>query len=56
MWYNSNVVFTDTRDNWEEVSRLEFVISFVVSVAASIVAYYICKWLDKQRRKTKKDN
>jgi hypothetical protein len=25
---------------------VEVIISFLVSVAAGIVAYYICKWLD----------
>lgn len=25
---------------------LEFFITFIISVAASVVAYYICKWLD----------
>lgn len=26
---------------------LELAISFIISVLASIVAYYICKWLDR---------
>ena len=30
----------------KEVGTLEIVITFFVSVAASVVAYYICKWLD----------
>jgi len=25
---------------------VEFVCNFIVSVGASVVAYYICKWLD----------
>lgn len=29
------------------------ILSFVLSVAASIVAYYICKWLDEQFRSGK---
>lgn len=29
------------------------ILSFVLSVAASIVAYYICKWLDEQVRSGK---
>lgn len=32
----------------KEVDALEFIISFCMSVAASVVAYYICKWLDEQ--------
>ena len=27
---------------------MEMVFTFVLSVAAGIVAYYICKWLDDQ--------
>lgn len=26
---------------------LYYLISFIISVAASVVAYYICKWLDR---------
>ena len=29
----------------------ETLISFLVSVMASIVAYYICKWLDRDQSK-----
>ena len=29
------------------------IISFVLSVAAGIVSYYICKWLDEQFRSGK---
>ncbi|MBE5891971.1 MAG: hypothetical protein E7286_01185 [Lachnospiraceae bacterium] len=27
---------------------VEVFISFLLSVAASVIAYYICKWLDEQ--------
>ena len=27
---------------------MEYVISFALSVAASVAAYYACKWLDEQ--------
>ena len=27
-----------------------FIISFFLSTLASILAYYICKWLDKQNK------
>ena len=29
------------------------IFTFILSVAASIVAYYICKWLDEQFRSGK---
>lgn len=32
------------------VNYVELFISFVISVAASIVAYYVCKWLDSDSR------
>ena len=31
------------------VYRLDFILSFLLSVAASVFAYYICKWLDRER-------
>lgn len=31
----------------KEVTFLELLISFFLSVGASVVAYYICKWLDR---------
>ena len=34
----------------EEVSFMNFIISFTLSVAAGVVSYYICKWLDDQFR------
>ena len=30
------------------VSFMNFIISFTLSVAAGVVSYYICKWLDDQ--------
>ena len=30
----------------EGVRPMKEIISFLISVAASVVAYYICKWLD----------
>lgn len=32
--------------NGKEVSVMDGVITFLVSVVASVVAYYVCKWLD----------
>lgn len=28
-------------------SKLDIIFSFFISVMASVVAYYICKWLDR---------
>ena len=28
------------------VSILDYILTFLVSVLASVVSYYICKWLD----------
>ena len=30
------------------VSRLNLFFSFITSVMAKVVAYYICKWLDRK--------
>jgi hypothetical protein len=30
----------------EEVTDVEFFITLIVSIMASVIAYYICKWLD----------
>ena len=32
----------------KEVESVNVLISFVVSVAASVVGYYICKWIDRR--------
>lgn len=32
---------------------MDAIFTFILSVAASIVAYYICKWLDEQFRSGK---
>ena len=29
---------------------MEMVVSFILSVAAGVVSYYICKWLDSHRK------
>jgi len=33
-------------DSRKEVYNLDIIITFLISVAASVVGYYICKWLD----------
>nr|DAJ71887.1 MAG TPA: Protein of unknown function (DUF1494) [Inoviridae sp.] len=35
-----------TLSSRKEVSVLELLVSFIISVIASVVGYYICKWLD----------
>lgn len=32
----------------KEVKSMNGVLSFVLSIAASVIAYYICKWIDKK--------
>ena len=29
---------------------MDIIISFLVSCTASIIAYYVCKWLDRNNR------
>ncbi|EKC80530.1 hypothetical protein LEA_01285, partial [human gut metagenome] len=35
-----------TLSSRKEVALLDIIITFFLSVIASVVAYYICKWLD----------
>jgi len=37
----------------KKATFLELLISFFLSVEASVVAYYICKWLDRKKKKPK---
>ena len=39
---------TQAHFHGKEVNLMEYVISFALSVAASVAAYYVCKWLDEQ--------
>lgn len=32
--------------NGKGVCQLDLLVSFYISITASIIAYYICKWLD----------
>lgn len=34
----------------EDVNNMESLSSFFVSVAAGVVGYYLCKWLDRHRK------
>ena len=44
VWYIDNVAWTHQHEGGENV--VELICTFLVSVGASVVAYYICKWLD----------
>lgn len=44
--YNTNVA-TPRQAQKGGVCLIDIVISFLVSVMASVAAYYICKWLDR---------
>ena len=48
MCYNMFVASSWAR---KEVSLLESIFSFIISVVAGIVANYICKWLDGVQKK-----
>ena len=43
-------VYAATLSGREEVRSLEILMSFVISVEASVAAYYICKWLDGKEK------
>ena len=32
----------------KEVELMEYIITFVISVAASVAGYYVCKWVDRK--------
>ena len=44
LYYNNYAVTLSSR---EEVSQMDILISFFISGGASVAAYYICKWLDR---------
>ena len=44
VWYNTNVVAPNLAT--ERGVYMSEIISFLISVLASVVGYYICKWLD----------
>ena len=45
LWYNCNAT-TPRQVQKGGMSCMNFFTSFLLSIVASIVAYYICKWLD----------
>ena len=42
--------FNSWQEGRREVTYLEYIIAFLISVLASVVGYYICKWLDRNDR------
>ena len=49
VWYYCMVGYLPT--SGKEVSKLEFLFAFLSSVAAGVISYYICKWLDRVMQK-----
>lgn len=41
------IYLLSTLSSRKEVFPVEYIIAFFISVAASVVGYYICKWLDR---------
>ena len=46
-----NIIVASPTRHRREVSLLESIFSFIISVVAGIVANYICKWLDGVQKK-----
>ena len=44
-FYSATTPDTGTEKGWSIVN--DITLSFILSVLASVVAYYICKWLDE---------
>lgn len=44
------MLLLSTLSSRKEVSLMEYILAFLISVLASIAGYYICKWLDKDKR------
>ena len=45
--YNTSVVFPQSGDGKGVHHRMDLIASFLVSLAASFVAYIVCKWLER---------
>ena len=41
------LLFLQTAQQKGGVARMEAIVTFIVSVAAGVVSYYICKWTDR---------
>ena len=48
VWYNTGVALPIPGSR-EEVRQLNAMLSLLCSIAANVIAYYICKWLDGQK-------
>lgn len=49
MWYNALAALLQS-GNRKEVSALEILTRILVSVVASVISRYICKWLDRNNK------
>ena len=45
IWYN-NQATTPRQEQKGGVLLLDTILSFMLSILASVIAYYVCKWLD----------
>ncbi|WP_227149193.1 hypothetical protein [Lacrimispora sp. 210928-DFI.3.58] len=39
-----------TLSSRKEVMSVDYIVTFLISVLASVAGYYICKWLDRDDR------
>ena len=49
---NCDIIILLPSLNWQQKggAAMEFLASFILSVLAGVVAYYICKWLDEENQ------
>ena len=48
VWYTTGVALL-IPGNGKEVHTLETTVSLICSIAANVISYYICKWLEGQK-------
>ena len=46
LWYNEAAA---SPPQWGEVDVMGFALSLMVSLAANVISYFVCKWLDGKR-------
>ena len=44
--YTVHAALLHSHDRGKEVETMDALITFIQTVAAQVVAYYLCKWLD----------
>ena len=47
------IMHTSASSVRKEVENLDYILSFVLSVTARIVGYFVCKWLDRHNKSDK---